>query len=442
MKSPRTKLARYLTGFLLILTAAILIFLLPMLKIATGYSAKMLGSGIFVEGMTVDQVKALELNYFPLNKVGIEVNTAEGFVTASLLGVVSETAYYNEGFGARICPDGCLPISETGSVSHNKSSDVDILLPHPDSIDPNIDIEGLQRYVADHFTEMSKAVVVVKNGQLLAEHYAEGLDPETPILGWSMSKSLMNAIYGILVKNGQLDIHDPAPIEAWQQDERKEISIHNLLQMSSGLDWDESYSNTRPTDATRMLYLENDMFAYASNKEAAAVPDSLFLYSSGTTNILGGIAKRYLPEGQSYHQFIQKELFNKLNMEHSLIECDAKGLPVFSSYAYCSARDWAKFGQLYLNDGIWDGERILPEGWVDYSTSPARKSDGIYGAHFWLNHSKSIMPDMPNDVFMANGYRQQRVIIIPSEQLVLVSLNSSPHALDFNIYLKGLLKYL
>jgi len=414
-----------------------------MFKVATGYASKIMCSGIFVEGLSRERVKRMELSSFPLNGISVDVDTSTQTVTCSLLGNISQKAHYIKGVGTTLYPEGRqplpnrIPIKATEKYSHSWPLGWTIT----DRTAANIDITGLKKHINNHFTKESKAVIVIKNGYLITEKYAEGLTDKSPQLGWSMSKSLLNAFIGILVQKQNLDIYQPVPIEEWQTDPRKNISLHHLLQMSSGLNWDESYSKTKLSDVSKMLYLKNDMFAFARSKNSVVPPDSLFTYSSGTTNLIAGLSKSYFPDYISYYQFIQNELFNQIGMNNSLIETDAVGTPVFSSYGYCSARDWAKFGLLYLNNGHWNGEQILPEWWVQYSTTPARQSNGTYGAHFWLNHSHELLPDMPKDVFLAKGFRQQRLFIIPSEQLIVVSLNSSDEDLDFNTYLKDMMQY-
>ncbi|WP_430811449.1 MULTISPECIES: serine hydrolase domain-containing protein [unclassified Carboxylicivirga] len=430
-----------LSSVLALVIAAI--FLYPLLRGASGYAAKMVCSGVFVEGLSPEKVEQMELSTFPFNKVVNVVNKETQTVVSTIGGIISQTAVYEPGVGATLYPKGHCEIA--GRVPLNRSTHKNEPWPMgciiADTVPEGVDADGLKTYIDQHFTSTSRAVVVIKDGQLIAEKYADGIDVNTPLLGWSMTKSITAALTGILIKEGKLELYKPAKVSAWQNDERRHITLHNLLQMSSGLRWNEDYSQTRLSDVSQMLYIEPDMYAFATSVKSQVQPDSLWYYSSGTTNIIAGLLRHCFDDYQSYYQFPQKALFNKLGMRHSLIETDATGTFAGSSYGYCSARDWARFGMLYLNKGTWMGEQILPEWWVDYSTMPAKQSKGRYGAHIWLNTSGINIPNLPKDAYYFNGYRGQRITIIPSHNMVVVCLNSSPDNIDFNDYLKGIMAF-
>ena len=417
--------------------------LYPLLRGATGYSAKMLCSGIFVEGLSQKQVEQMELNTFPFDRVDSFVDREEKRVKSSIFGLISQVAVFEEGIGATLYPKGYSKIN--GREACPKVDNAALAWPMGsvlnDSIPSGVDLKGLNAYINQNFNAYSRAVLVVQNGQLITEKYADGLYEYTPLLGWSMTKTITGTLTGMLYKEGKLDIHQPVNIKNWQGDERKMITLNNLLQMSSGLQWSEDYSKTALSNVSEMLYIKGDMYKYAASPKLAVSPDSVWQYSSGTTNIISGLLRSSFHDYESYYQFPQKALFNKLGMSHSLIETDATGTFVGSSYGYCSARDWARLGMLYLNNGKWLGEQILPEDWVSYCTTPARQSNGKYGVQMWLNHSQIHMPDMPAEVYFFNGYRGQRVCIIPSMQMVIVCLNSSPERIDFNTYLSGMMKF-
>jgi CubicO group peptidase (beta-lactamase class C family) len=273
-------------------------------------------------------------------------------------------------------------------------------------------------------------VVVVYKGQIIAEKYAEGFDPFTPQIGWSMSKSITNAMVGVMVKKRGFDIFAPAPIPEWKSsnDPRAKITTDQLLRMSSGLYWDENYS--RESSATKMLYKSSDMGLYASSFDLDEEPDSAWYYSSGTSNILSRILRREL--GEDYLEWPHKEIFSKLGVGSVVFEVDASNAYVGSSYIWASPRDWARLGLLYLNDGVWNGERILPEGWVDYSRTPTPKSEMLqYGAAFWLNAgdrenpTDRRLPDCPRDIYSMNGYEGQRVFILPTQDMIVVRLGQT-----------------
>ena len=260
-------------------------------------------------------------------------------------------------------------------------------------------------------------MLVVYKNEILAERYAEGFTAKTPILGWSMTKSILATLYGILEYQGKLDLNDPAPVPDWQKDERKNISLNHLLRMQSGLAWEEDYSKI--SDVTKMLFMESDMTQSQRLKKAIAKPTKIWNYSSGTSNLLSGLLHNYVADEQTYLDFPYQSLIDKIGMHSMVIETDMNNNFVGSSYAWANTRDWAKFGLLYLNNGQWNEVQLLSENWVKYVTTPTEGSDGTYGAHFWLNAGGKY-PDVPRDLYSANGYEGQYVFIIPSKELVVV----------------------
>jgi CubicO group peptidase (beta-lactamase class C family) len=243
-----------------------------------------------------------------------------------------------------------------------------------------------------------------------------------------MAKSVTGALIGILTKQGKLNPVQSAPVSEWQRtkDGREQITIENLLQQTSGLNFKEDYSSY--SSATNMLFNKGDMAGYAQSLPLKLKAGTKFYYSSGNSNILSGIVRGAVGD-ENYHSFPYKQLFHKLGMYHTLMEPDASGTFVGSSYIWASARDYAKFAMLYLNDGVWNGERILPEGWVKKSiTAPAVNALRNYGYQFWLNGSSETnssqkeFPQMPADFFYADGYGGQRIYIVPSLQLIAVRL--------------------
>ena len=282
----------------------------------------------------------------------------------------------------------------------------------------------------------TKAIVVVHDGGVIAERYALGYGVDTQMLGWSMTKSVTSALLGILVRERKLDMNASAPIAAWAdpKDPRHAITPDNLLRMNSGLDIGQSMTASASTAFDPTAYMvfggERDMAGFAERAPLKAAPGTWWNYTNGNTLLLsrmirdntGGNAAGVLA-------FAHRELFDKLGMRHVTLEFDAAGTPIGASHMFASARDWARFGLLYLNDGVVGGERILPEGWVDYSTSPTPGS-GVYGygAGFWTNRgggegaSYRIAHGMPADAFMARGSGGQYTIIVPSQRLVIVRL--------------------
>jgi len=224
-----------------------------------------------------------------------------------------------------------------------------------------------------------------------------------------------------------LQLTDTNLIEEWKSgDSRSTITLDDVLRMSTGLIFNEKYVPF--TDATTMLFLSSSAGNYAAAKNLQHKPGTYWYYSSGTSNILSNIINRNVGGTlEQYYKFVQDELFSKLKMSSIVIEPDASGTFVGSSFSWATARDWARFGLLYSQDGIWDGKRILPENWVKYSHSSAPASQRQYGGHFWLNMNNTVTltpkyPDLPQDMFYASGFCGQNVMIFPSHDLVFVRL--------------------
>ena len=252
-----------------------------------------------------------------------------------------------------------------------------------------------------------------------------------------MAKSYTNALVAMLVKEGKLDINQPIGFPEWKADGRNGITINHLMHMNSGLDWNEDYGNN--SDVNIMLHKIGDMAQYTIDKKLLYKPDSVWVYSSGSTNIVSKIIRSKFNTDSAYYTFPYKSLFEKIGMHSAIWEVDASGTYVGSSYIYATMRDYARFGLLYLNDGCWLGERLLPEGWVDYTRKTANGSEGKYGAFFWLNYSGIDYPDVPRDMYCCRGHDGQYIYIIPSKQLVVVRTGFSKKGMfDYNAFLKNI----
>ncbi len=260
-------------------------------------------------------------------------------------------------------------------------------------------------------TVQTDALLVIHRGQLVAERYAVDHGPDTPQPSWSMAKSILHAVVGILVKQGRLDVSKPADVPEWQSpgDPRAEITLDQLLHMTSGLHFCEDYVDGAISDTIKMLFVPSadDMGAFAAAFPLDGPPDTISNYSSGTSNIVSGIIKRLVGPNEAYEAFLRRELFDRIGMTSAAPRFDRAGGWIASSFCFCTPRDFAKFGLLYLRDGVWDGERILPEGWVDYARTPAPvqpADDDGYGAHWWL-----LGDDL--GTFYASGYVGQRIYL-------------------------------
>jgi len=423
----------------------------PKLYLATGYGAKSMATAVFVAERDPQMVNLTDLNYSIVKYTQGVVDYENKSVTTSFWGMAKQTAVYREGFGCCLVGDRSAdslrmiafnpPVNRQDGVWHMAWPNGDLI---KDTIFSEIDTVKLKSAIDAAFDmpptyeKRTAAVVVLYKGELVAEKYdkALGITPDTRIWGWSMTKSIINAMAGVLIKQGKLDVNAVAPVPEWQKDLRRDITISNLMHMSSGLKWDENYSDV--SSAMNMLYRSADAYKVAIDVPYQRKPETDWNYSSGTTNILSGIMRTLIGNDQAYHGFPYREIFNKIGISSMIIETDAAGNFVGSSYGYATARDWARFGLLYYNDGVWKGDTILPKGWVGYTTTPAAASKGEYGAQFWLNKSKKL-PDAPEDLFSCNGHRGQRVFIIPSRNLVVVRLGFSEEGFNHNEFLKGIL---
>ncbi len=422
----------------------------PKLYIATGYGAKCLASGIFVAGRDAQSVQDLDLNYSIVKYTKSTIDYQNKSVTTSFFGLAGQTAVYREGYGC--CLVGEQQIGDLQKNSVQLPAPVPGIWNRPwpegdrmkDTVFPEIDQKQLNSSINLAFdlpgnkSKQTAAVVVVYDGVIVGEKYwtERDITANTKLWGWSMNKSIVNAMVGILVKQGKLNVNSLAPVPEWLNDKRRDITLNNLMQMSSGLKWDENYGDV--SDATKMLYRESNTFQTAISAPYGKKPGTDWKYSSGTSNILSGIVRSTIKIDQQYHLFPYQYLFQKIGMNSFLFETDASGNFVGSSYGYGTARDWARFGLLYYYDGVWKGDTILPKGWVDYSRTIAPSSEGKYGAQFWLNQSSGL-PDAPKDMFSCQGHRGQRIFIIPSRKLVVVRLGFSEESFDHNGFLKNIL---
>ena len=309
---------------------------------------------------------------------------------------------------------------------------------------------GASPYVEHAFTPEAQselgethALVVVQSGRLVLERYAPNFGPETTCKSWSMAKSITQALVGLLVGDGLIDIDAPADVPEWRGagDPRGAITLNHLLHMSSGLAFTEDYVPGHPSDVIEMLFGKgkDDMAAFAASFPLAHPPGSFFYYSSGTTNIVSRCAARALgADGGAFEAFMRSRLFEPLGMQSANPRFDAAGTFIGSSYCFATPRDFARFGLLYLRDGLWEGRRLLPEGWVDYARTPTFQQpggeiDSPYGAHWWL--------DLAGEgSFSANGYDGQYIVICPNRELIIVRHGATAIDLQPNLkaWIKGL----
>lgn len=417
-----------------------------LLSIGAAYKAKILGSGVFVSGrdpasVLAADVSADDLAFLRHVKANIDFEKKE--VTADFFGLIQRKAVCRDGMGCTLVYNGLSPAGAPLSPPPAARA----LPEKPEArLDPVLDWAFAEPDPAK--LRRTRAVIILQNGRIVAERYAPGFGKGTRLIGWSMTKSVMSALVGILVREGRLSPDGPLPVPEWQGpgDPRGKITMDNLLRMSSGLRFSENYKNPLK-DVTVMMFERADMAGYAINKQMEAEPGTKWMYSSGTTNIISRIIRNAVGEAD-YADLPRRSLFQPVGMDGAVIEQDAAGNFVGSSFMYATARDWARFGQLYLQDGVWEGRRILPEGWVRYARTPAPAApDKKYGAHFWLKIPPEFLGGdyeklVPQDAFHCIGYEGQFVSIIPSRQLVIVRLGLArvPTAWQQDIFIEKVIQ--
>ena len=413
---------------LLLLSVTLLLIIIinyPKLNIISGYAAKNTSSSVFVANRTVAFTDATDNNFSPINLASTAISLENNFASASTLGLLTRKAVYRNGLGSVLITKG-YDANKKELIPKRYIKNTSLAYPfgnktQNDTLFNTINYEKLDSAVSSIFenSHQTRAVLVLYKNQLIAERYAKGFTKESRILGWSMTKSILSTVFGIMQYQGKLSVQDRAPILEWENDDRKKITLHNLLQMNSGLAWDENYEKI--SDVTKMLFLEDDMTKMQQKQQLVDSPNFSWNYSSGTSNLLSGILRKKLGNQQEYLDYWYRELIDKIGMNSMIVETDVKGHYVASSYDWATARDWAKFGLLYLHKGNWNGTQIFSPEWVDYITQPTTTSNNSYGAHFWLNAGNK-MKDVPSNMFYADGYQGQRVYILPDQEMVVVRL--------------------
>ncbi len=435
----------------LLLTAlAIVLWLKPpdLLRVGANYSAKIVCSNVFLAGRDPDEVLRTDVQapgIALLRLMRVSVDRERRLVRAGLLGFIGNgLAVARPRTGCAVIPDGIVNLGtpdgngELGPAAgkDNARSSVSTAASAgelwPDGNDVATD-PALDRLLADDALAGPgmRAIVVVSHGRIVAERYAPGFSSSTPLLGWSMTKTVLAGLVGILVSDGRLTLDQTAGWSAADGSGRERIRIADLLAMSSGLRFNEAYGTV--SDVTRMLYLEPDTAGFARAQPLAHPVGEVWSYSSGTANILARIVQdAAAPLGAAYPT---EKLFIPLGMSSATIEADEHGTLVGSSYMYATARDWARYAQLLVQDGIWRGQALLPRGFVAMMATPVKSSGGEYGhGMVWLWASDPLVPGknpdsaygIPADTFWMEGHDGQITGIIRSRDLVVVRLGLTP----------------
>lgn len=411
------------------------------IRVATGLVAhnvcsKTLVSGLdpqtaFSETSERDGIRHLR----PLLRFHLDRGTRT--VDASVAGLLRSRAVFREGFGCVLVRGSQPPYQLRSDIDALKAPKSPPLLPDIAGPDPVVPGDPALKAALDHAFEepaeppfrRTKAVVIVHEGRVIAERYADGVGIDTPLLGFSMTKSVINALIGVLTQQGLVTPSMPAPIPDWRGagDPRREIEVEHLMRMTSGLALDET--NSGFDASSRIMYLADDTAAAAVKAPMIAPPGTRWHYSSPTTQILARIIRDAAGGPEQTLALAWRELFNPLGMRNVTLEFDAAGTLLGASYMLASARDWARFGLLYLNDGVVGGKRLLHEDWVDFSAAATLHTD--YAAGFWTNRSDHpsakarVRLGIPRDAFFASGDLGQRIVVMPTQRLVIVRLGDS-----------------
>ncbi|MBC8185373.1 serine hydrolase [candidate division KSB1 bacterium] len=417
-----------------------------MANIGCGYKAKILGSAVFISKRNPENVLNEDLSDPNFKLIKAEIDYEKKTVTTTaLFGLVKRKAFYRESLGVTLDlneNDRDISVDKLKNVELSEKYD-STLWPQGDAVQldnlpTNVNKQKLDEAIECAFLETdsgrlkrTRAIVAVLDGRIIGEKYGQGFSKDVPLLGWSMTKSVTNALVGILVKQNKLALNQKGLFSQWNNsgDQRNDITLNNMMQMSSGLEFGEKY-NDLYADVVVMLYKEKSASDFAKNKPLLHNPGTYWSYTSGTTNMIQKIIRNtFEGDDQAYWEFPHKALFNRIGMKSAIIETDASGTFIGSSYMYATARDWARYGLFLLQDGVWEEDRILPEGWVNYSTTPVENApNGKYGAQFWLNpatlpnYNKELSEKLPQDLYFMWGHESQFVTIIPSRNLVVVRL--------------------
>lgn len=406
-------------------------YLYPKLEIISGYNAKILCSCVFVSNISEDVATEIDLGFGPLHLASNEIDFQLKTVSSSVWGMHPKKAIYREGLGCALVHE---EKTQTIAAQELDLSKID----YHKNIWPEsrVETKGALADVLSRAFDKSgetilntRAVLVVKGGEIIGEVYGKGFNTKSKLLGWSMMKSVNAALVGLLAKDGHWNLDDAAPIEAWANDERSAITLRHLLNMTSGLDWEEDYSTV--STATTMLYASSDMGQYAMDRPLANRPGNVWYYSSGTSNILASLVAEAFPDKETYWNYAYTRLFGPLGMKDFIAETDASGTFVGSSYGYGSARDWAKFALLFMNNGQWEGTQILDSSWVDFCRSTVEASDGYYGGQFWTNGNGRFESYNESDYWL-DGFQGQQVSIHPQHDLIVVRLGVMYDEKDFD----------
>jgi hypothetical protein len=401
----------------------------PYARVGAAYAAKTLCSEIFLAGRDETSVRATDLaGVNPMiAKVDARVDLPRRRVVASLFGLGRAVAIYREDYGCTIAAGGppetlpALPPITTGAAWRQAPDEEGSAMP---GVDYAALGAALDAAMADA-PAANRSIFVVVQGAVVGSRFAPGFGETTPMLSWSMAKSVTATIAGAAVERGYIRLEDPAPVPEWRGDAaRSAITWNDLLRMQSGLSFTEVYGPG--SDATKMLFAARDAGAVAAAKPLKHAPGAHWSYSSGTTNLIARTLRQVLAEkGIDYSVFAREAVFSPIGAASFVMEPDSAGTPIGSSYMYATVGDWARLGALYLKDGLAGNVRVLPEGWVAAATRAEAPADGQYGLQIWLNGDGAegrarAYPGVPANMYYFSGHEGQFVYVAPDKRMIIV----------------------
>lgn len=393
--------------------------------VATGIGSKLLCSSRYVSGFSQQQSFDDLVQYSGiLQELRIEYDEAQKSVTTSLFGFSEKTASYIPSIGCAVDYSG---FGQRAALQTERVPASDAPWPAGNTVGtaaPEIQ-NLLEKLLASDNEEgfNTRALLVAHRGRVIAEAYGQGADADTPLLGWSMAKSLMAIMLANLEYRGILDLDSSPEFKPWQDDERSQIRIIDMLTMTDGLDFSEEYNPG--DDATAMLFTEPSSSDFVMQKTANYAPGIHFNYSSGTASLLARIYFDKAGGNQGNYDDYMENIHQAFAFQDAIFETDASGVFMGSSYLYASARDWARIGLLMLYDGVINGRRIVADDWVERATAAnTSENQKAYGYQWWLNRGNTELrwADLPQDAFSAEGNRRQYLMVVPSQDLVIVRL--------------------
>ncbi|MFO1326831.1 MAG: serine hydrolase [Rubrivivax sp.] len=429
---------------LLLLAALLLLALRPpdLVRLGAMYTAKIVCSGVFVAGRDAQQVLEQDVQapgHPLLRTMQVGVDREARTVRAGLFGVIGDgLAVARDGTGCASVPDGDLARAQAHQAPAPRGSALRST-PWPEGDGVDAPLPALNTLLADPALAGpgARALLVLHRGRIVAERYASGFDAGTPLLGWSMSKTVNAALLGTVLAAGRLDPNRRPLFGTWAGDTRREIGLDDLMSMSGGLAFDESYGAV--TDVTRMLYLEPDMAAFAAARPAAHAAGRHFSYSSGSSVLLARLWQDAV--SRESLGWPRTALFAPLGMTTAVLEADARGSFVGSSYLYASARDWARFALLLLQDGRWQDQALLPPGWVQRLWAPSKAAPTEYSqGQMWMHGPRGGTPEgqnpdagfgLPADTRWMLGHDGQSLALVPSRELAVLRLGLTPSRLGW-----------